>query len=121
MTEIEKLKSLLREARGYIDTPGYRNAAIEEDLADRIDAALAERISRTLEWTDHPGGVDATAFDQQTGSGVTIAPEIKGFRWYIKSPETPVISSAWFDTMDEAKASAQMMVDAFRRGVHRGE
>lgn len=115
----ERVRTLLKKARR---THADCNVSIWQRcvVCQEIDEVLATP-SHALEWTDHPESVDATAFDQQTGSGVTIAPEMKGFRWYIKSPGTPVISSAWFDTMDEAKLSAQMMIDAFRNGVHRGE
>lgn len=117
MTENEKLRSLLREAREEIEQWGV---GCLNPIVRRIDAALAEPVSK-LSWTDHPGGVDSTAFDEQTGTGITIAPEVKGFRWYMKSPGKLVISSAWFDTMNEAKASAHGMIEAFRKGVHRGE
>lgn len=111
MSEVEKLRALLAEAREFVASGMMRPSLIQ-----RIDAALAEPVKK-LSWTDHPGGVDATAFDEQTGTGITIAPEMKGFRWYIKTVGMPVISSAWFDTMDEAKASAEMMIDAFRKGA----
>lgn len=116
MTEVEKLRALLAEARAVV--AGTISA---HGLMHRIDAALAESTNQTLTWVDHPSGVDATAFDEQTGTGITVAGEMNGFRWYVKSLGMPVISSAWFDTMDEAKASAQMMVNAFRKGGGRGE
>ncbi len=118
MSEIEKLRALLAEARMYLTMNG---GSADDRIVRSIDAALAESPKGDLVWTDHPGGVDSTAFDERSGTGITIAPEIKGFRWYIKTIGMPVISSAWFDTMDEAKASAQMMVDAFRKGAGRGE
>jgi len=113
MSEVEKLRSLLARARGVISEEYDREIP---SVADCIDAALLEKRGERLKWVDHPGGVDATAVDEKTDSSVTIAPEIQGFRWYIKSPGIPVISSAWFDTMEEAKKSAEKMIEAFRKG-----
>jgi hypothetical protein len=150
MTENEKLRALLAEAREVVqgvlraaDSTPYaqwsRDQHQAEIVRDAIDAALAEPVVdyqrerdeaqaevkrlrklmgrfEKLNWVDHPEGVDATAFDVKTGNGVTIAPEYRGFRWYIKSPGIPVVSSAWFETMEEAKKSAEAMIEAFQRG-----